>query len=127
MIEWLRTQTPADTVIVEAPGGSYSDFNTISAHSGRASILGWGGHELQWRGTYDEPGRREPLIEAIYRNLDPDAIGDTVEEFGVDYLIVGPRELSKYGIPPDRRRAFEVLWEPVFENGEYTVYAWRGA
>ena len=125
-IDWLRANTPLDAVIVEATGGSYSDFNTISAHSGRASLLGWGGHELQWRGNYDEPGRREPLIQTLYENRDDERIRQIVAEFGIDYLIVGPREVDKYKISPERRRAFPLLWDPVFEQGDYTVYVWRG-
>lgn len=126
VIAWLRQNTPPDTVILEAPGGSYSDFNTLSAHSGRATLLGWGGHELQWRGNYQEPGRREPLIETIYRNQDPAQIRQIVAEFGIDYLVVGPRELEKYRITSDRARAFARLWEIVFQQGDYTLYRWQG-
>ncbi|RME44426.1 MAG: hypothetical protein D6791_13190, partial [Chloroflexi bacterium] len=126
VIRWLRENTPADAVIVEANGGSYSDYNTISAHSGRATLLGWGGHELQWRGNYDEPGRREPLIETIYRNQDEKRIREIVEEFGIDYLILGPREIEKFKLSPQQQRSLQRLWEPVFETGSYTVYRWRG-
>ncbi len=125
-IDWVRQNAPADAVILEAPGGSYSENNRISAYSGRPTVLGWGGHELQWRGTYDEPGRREPLIEAVYRNQDEARIRDIVAEFGINYLVVGPMEMEKYKIPPSRKVAFDLLWQPVFEQGEYTVYEWRG-
>ncbi len=123
---WLKQNSAPDAVILEAPGGSYSDFNFISADSGRPTVLGWGGHELQWRGTYEEPGRREPLIEAVYQNRDEERIRAIVDEFGIDYLIVGPREIDKYKIAPDRRRTFINLWQPIFEQGDYTVYLWRG-
>jgi len=126
VIDWLVENTPADAVIVEAPGGSYTDFNTISAHSGRATLLGWGGHELQWRGSYDLPGQREPVIEMIYQNQDSAGVRQAVSDFDIDYLIVGPRELAKYGIPPSRQSAYLGLWTPVFQQGEYTIYLWQG-
>ncbi|NOZ51161.1 MAG: hypothetical protein GXP37_14125 [Chloroflexi bacterium] len=126
VIQWLRQNTPLDAVIVEATGGSYTDFDTISAHSGRATLLGWGGHELQWRGTYDIPGQREPEIETLYRNQDRTAVRLIVAKYGIDYLIVGPREIDKYKIPPNRLSAFEPTWEPVFIDGSTTVYRWRG-
>lgn len=126
VIAWVRQNTPPTAVLLEAPGGSYSDFNTISAHSGRATLLGWGGHELQWRGNYQEPGRREPLIEAVYRNQDAEQIRQIVAEFGIEYLIVGPHELEKYRITPDRARAFSLFWDVAFQQGEYVVYRWRG-
>ncbi len=40
-------------------------------------------------GNYREPGRREPLIETLYRNLDEEAIRRIVVEFNIRYLIVG--------------------------------------
>ncbi len=123
---WLKQNTAPDAVILEASGGSYSDYNFIAADSGRPTLLGWGGHELQWRGNYVEAGRREPLIETIYQNRDEERIRAIVAEFGIDYLIVGPRELDKYKIAPDRRLTFINLWQPVFEQGGYSVFAWRG-
>lgn len=126
VIQWLRQNTPPEAVIVEATGGSYTDFNTISAHSGRATLLGWGGHELQWRGTYEIPGQREPEIETLYRNQDREAVRRIVTKYGIDYLIVGPREIDKYKIPANRLSAFEPAWKPVFSNGSYTVYRWHG-
>lgn len=125
VIAWLKQNAAPDAVILEAPGGSYSDFNFISADTGRQTLLGWGGHELQWRGNYDEPGRREPLIETVYQNRDEERIRAIVDEFGIDYLIVGPREMDKYKLTPDRRRAFLNLWQPAFEQGDYSVFAWR--
>lgn len=123
---WLKQNAAPSAIILEASGGSYSDFNFISADSGRPTLLGWGGHELQWRGNYDEAGRREPLIETVYQNRDEERIRAIVSEFGIDYLILGPRELDKYKIAPDRRLSFVNLWQPVFEQGGYTIYAWRG-
>jgi uncharacterized membrane protein len=60
----------ADSTLLEAPGGSYSDYDWVSAQT--ASPLCWGGgHELQWRGNYDEGRPREPDIAAIYQGTEP--------------------------------------------------------
>ncbi|HHB91206.1 MAG TPA: hypothetical protein ENK60_07840 [Anaerolineae bacterium] len=126
VIQWLEENTPPDAVILEAPGRSYTDDNFISAFTGRPTLLGWGGHELQWRGNYDEPGRREPLIQLIYEGRDLDRIPLIVEEFGIDYMIVGPKERAKYRITPPIEKAYLRLWEPVFTSGPYTVYRWKG-
>jgi uncharacterized membrane protein len=34
----------------EAVGGSYSGYARVSTHSGLPAVLGWPGHESQWRG-----------------------------------------------------------------------------
>ncbi len=127
VIQWIEQNVPEDAVIVEAPGRSYSDDNFISAFTGRATLLGWGGHELQWRGSYEEPGRREPLIEAIYTSRDPQQVSQIVQEFGISYMIVGPKERARYHIAPINEKAYLRLWEPVFTSGPYTIYRWRGA
>ena len=126
VIQWLRENAAPDAVILEAPGRSYTDDDFISAFSGRPTLLGWSGHELQWRGSYDEPGRREPLIGAIYKNQAPDLTRETVQEFGIEYLIVGPKEREKYKISPHAESSYQQLWEPVFTSGPYTIYHWRG-
>ncbi|HID33093.1 MAG TPA: hypothetical protein EYP25_00715 [Anaerolineae bacterium] len=127
VIQWLEENAAPDAVILEAPGRSYSDDNFISAFTGRATLLGWGGHELQWRGNYDEPGRREPLIQIVYEGRDLDRIPAIVEEFGIDYLIVGPKERQQYHITPAIEKAYLRLWEPLFTSGPYTVYRWKGS
>ncbi len=65
-IYWLR-QAP-DGVIVEAVGGSYSGYARMATYSGLPNVLGWPGHESQWRGGAVEMGSREADIETIYQS-----------------------------------------------------------
>jgi YYY domain-containing protein len=53
-------------VIVEAVGGSYSGFARISTLTGLPTVLGWPGHEVQWRGGTEEIGSRESDIDRLY-------------------------------------------------------------
>ena len=41
---------------------------------GAATVLGWAGHELQWRGPLPELGTREADMNALYRDAAADAI-----------------------------------------------------
>ena len=45
-------------VVAESVGGSYSVHARMSTHSGQPTVLGWVGHEHQWRGGFDEMGSR---------------------------------------------------------------------
>ena len=47
-IEWLRTAPYG--IVAEAIGGSYSEYARVSTYSGQPTVLGWQGHESQWRG-----------------------------------------------------------------------------
>lgn len=83
--------------IVEAVGGDYTDYGRIAAATGRASVLGWPGHELQWRGDDAAfAGRAEDVAE-IYGSADGDRVSSLLRRYGVRWVIVGPREGDAYG------------------------------
>ncbi len=109
--------------MLEATGGSYSEYNWVSAHSGVPTLLGWGGHELQWRGNYDEPGRREPDIAAIYQSSDLSRRAALLDVYGVDYVFVGPLERTTYRLSEGQVNAFDRLMTRVYESGDVILFA----
>jgi uncharacterized membrane protein len=131
-IEWLRTVASGAPVILEAPGKSYNYEGRISAFSGLPALLGWSLHEAQWRGNYDEQGKREPDIEAIYTTRDPQQALDLLQKWDVRYVVVGPSEINyiqQLCSDPNRvcnlARAlakFDMLLIPVFRQGNMTIY-----
>ena len=52
--------------MLEAVGDDYSPFGhaRISTFTGRATVLGWPGHELQWEPR--RPARREADVATLY-------------------------------------------------------------
>lgn len=90
---WLKDNSSYDTVILEAPGTSYSDFNMISGWTGIPTLIGWGQHERLWRNNLDVIESRKDDARAIY----VDGRIDLLEMYGVKYVVVGPREREKYG------------------------------
>jgi uncharacterized membrane protein len=121
-IQWLRENAPIDAVMVEAPGGSYSEYNWVSAHTGIPTLLGWGGHQLQWRGSYEIPGRREPDIQQIYQSTNVQATRALLMNYGIDYVYVGRLERQKYGVSPTVMQTFDTLMDRVFEQGQVIIY-----
>lgn len=98
-VEWLREN--ADTsngppVILEAPPpnpyDSYKQQGRISAFTGFPTLLGWGGHEGQWRGNIDEPLARYPDIRTIFTTHDGGEALDLLQKWQVDYVIIGQLE-----------------------------------
>ncbi|MCK5920741.1 MAG: hypothetical protein KAG66_07350, partial [Methylococcales bacterium] len=111
-------------VLVEAVGGAYSEYARISANTGFATLLGWQGHENQWRGFDNpEPGRRNPLVKQIYESSDWDTTKSLLNEFGVNYVYVGNLEHRDYG--QERFIKFEQNMDVAFANGSVTIYKWR--
>jgi len=124
-IQWLRASVGGAPTILEAPGPQYSEYALVSTHTGFPTMLGWGGHELQWRGNYDEPGKREPVIDTIYRDTNWRQVQTLVEEYGVDYIYVGQLEREKYQLPPRATRKFERFMDLVYDQGGVQIYRCR--
>ncbi|MBN1659400.1 MAG: hypothetical protein JXA93_13425 [Anaerolineae bacterium] len=122
-IAWLNDNVQGAPVILEQPGGSYASYvyeGRVSALTGLPTLLGWPGHESQWRGSYEIQAERAPVIETIYKTPDPDAAASLLDKYGVTYVYVGPLERSTY----DRRalEKFGYFMDVVYENEGVTIY-----
>jgi YYY domain-containing protein len=123
VIEWLRAEAEPDAVIVEAAGGSYTAQNWVSAQTGLSSLLGWAGHERQWRGSGALPAERETAVNSIYTGADVGETRRLLEDYGVDYVIVGPDEREQYGVGAVVLAKLDELMARAFENEAYVVFA----
>lgn len=121
-IEWARSNIPSDAVIVEAAGREYSFDNRVAVATGLQSVLGWGGHELQWRGNYDQAGPRERDLEQLYRTRDVAAARALLDKYNVSYVIVGGIEREKYQLNQSLIDKFSKLGELVFEQNSIRIY-----
>ncbi len=116
-VQWLQS-APLGTLL-EAVDGSYTSGGRFAAHTGHPNVLGWVFHQGQWRGGYDEVGSRQSDVETIFRTNNWPEARDLLEEYGVDYLIVGPLERQKYAVNEAKfRRNLPVL----FERGGVVIY-----
>jgi len=116
-ISWLRAHAEADDVLVEAPGTDfYAWTSRVSAWSGVPGVLGWPGHEAQWRASASEVRERMMVLDAVYRYMDAEALS-ALEPYGATLLLIGPAERERYG-----ESLREPGWEPLFERGQVAVY-----
>jgi YYY domain-containing protein len=118
-ILWLRSAP--DGVIAEATGNPYSSVGRISIYSGLPTILGWGNHEGQWRGS-DFQGillQRKDDVETLYTTPDWQTMQTILESYDVRYVIVGNLERSSYRVNEEK---FNNYLRPVFQQGNITIY-----
>ena len=119
-IQWLNAHGAGNPVIVEAVGGSFTTFARISSRTGLPTVLGWSGHELQWRGSGEEAARRERDVDEIYSGQDLQRTLELLEKYDVTYVYVGPLERGKY-IAASLEK-FDTLLDVVFQQGAVTIY-----
>jgi YYY domain-containing protein len=122
-IAWLRDRVPGSAVVLEAVGEDYSAFGhaRISTFTGRATVLGWAGHEAQWS---HDVGTRAADVKMLYTTTDAPTALALIDRYGVDYVVAGPIERTDYG---DAGLAkWDTLGRRVFDRDGTTVWALNG-
>ena len=95
-IAWLRANTDGDAVVLEAFGDDYSAFGhaRISTFTGRPTVIGWAGHEVQWQ---HDVGSRSADVQTLYTTADLAAARALIDRYGIRYVVAGPLEQTTYG------------------------------
>ena len=111
-------------VIAEAWGNDYSEAARISSATGLPTILGWVGHENQWRSGSCKPcaGRIED-VKSLYQTTDPAEMKQILKKYNVSYVYVGDIEKKLYG--ENGLPKFQSL-PVVFQSGAVTIYRASG-
>ncbi len=95
-IEWINDNITETSVILEANGDSYSDYERVSVFTGHSTVLGWYVHEWLWRGDTEIINERAADIETIYTSSDIEEVSSLIEKYKIDYIYVGKLEQDKY-------------------------------
>jgi YYY domain-containing protein len=127
-IVWLRAHAPAGSVIVEGVGGQYDiegkGFGGVSASTGLPAIMGWPGHEDQWRGGHPDAQKqiapRDQDVRSIYSSGDENVVRPLLEKYHVRYVYVGPTERDVYG--EGGFGLFDSIATVAFQQGQITIY-----
>jgi len=125
-IQWLNANVAGTHVIVEAPGDvrkAYVYEGRVSAFTGLPAVLGWAGHELQWRGNYDEPGKREADLERLFTTTNTQEAQEILDHYNVTYIYIGPFELTRY--PASGLNKFATMFPAVYTGDGATIYQVR--
>jgi uncharacterized membrane protein len=118
-IRWLE-RAPYG-VVAEAASlqASYTNFARVSTHSGLPAVLGWPGHQSQWRGGAEEMGTREPDLAQLYRARTWDQAVSILEKYNIRYVFFGSLERAQYQA---NTTLFDNYLKPVFRSGNTVIY-----
>ena len=123
-IVWLNSEAEPGRIL-EAVGDGYSNYGRISGATGRATVIGWEGHQRQWRGDDSAFAGRSHDVGTIYQGTDGAETRRLLGVYGVRWLIVGPRERDAYGEEVDERveEWVDKGWlERAFSSHDVAIY-----
>ncbi len=128
-IRWLNSNVQGDPVIVESIGDDYSTVGAgrVSVFTGLPTLMGWVGHEYQWRVNWlNDPKnnvefeRRGADVDTIYTNPQPGVVLSVMNYYHAQYLYVGPLEYQKYHTVNLHR--FSTYMQVVYNADGVTIY-----
>jgi YYY domain-containing protein len=116
-IDFLRSAPPG--VLAEAVGDGYSIYARISAHTGLQTVLGWPGHEAQWRGSWEPQGSRREDITRLYTTARWEEAQVIIERYNIRYIYIGTLERASMQVNEEK---FRIYLKPVFQQGNAVIY-----
>ncbi|GLV54705.1 hypothetical protein KDH_15520 [Dictyobacter sp. S3.2.2.5] len=127
-IRWLNANISGSPVIVEAVGDDYTYYARVSGLTGLPTIMGWIGHEYQWRVQWfnrnpanaAEFNSRKDEVTEIYTDPNPQNVLATMARYHAQYLYVGTLERSTYSKANLNR--FGSFMQVVYHNQDVTIY-----
>jgi YYY domain-containing protein len=126
-IRWINSHISGDPVIVEAVGNDYSMYGRVSIFTGLPTIMGWVGHEYQWRVNWLNNGlnavnfnNRKTDVATIYTSTDPSVVLRLLARYHAQYLYVG--ELEREAYPGANLQRFGAFMNIVYSADGVTIY-----
>jgi YYY domain-containing protein len=139
-IRWINSHIQGDPVMVEGIGDvqtgyDYSFFSRISAFTGLPTLMGWSGHEEQWRlnwlenpSNYQIFSNQIDAVNTIYTNPDAEKVLATMKQYNAQYLYVGPMERFWYvkanfpQLASINLQRFGAFMQVVYSSHGVTIY-----
>ena len=125
-LQWLRDQ-PRDpqAVVLEATGLQYTRYGRVSSATGMPTVLGWAGHEVQWRGSDALFRGRTEDIARMYSEPDKTQVLPLLQKYNVRYVYIGALERTDF--PAASLAGFEQVMDTAFRNQGATIFRVRDA
>ncbi len=128
-IRWLREHASQGSVLLEMVpelGGAYNTegYGGVSASTGIPTVMGWTGHERQWRGgqpsVYEQIGPRQADVDRIYSTTDVGQAQNLLNKYNVTHVYIGRLERDAY--TAESLAKFAKMGEQVFQKDDVTIY-----
>jgi uncharacterized membrane protein len=129
-IRWINAHIQGDPILVEAANATTEDYSLyalVSSFTGLPTIMGWPGHQVQWRLNWlqnpDNAKRfdqRLSDINTIYTSPDPQTVLRLMRQYHARYLYVGAIEHAAY--PHSDLARFASFLPTVYDQDGVVIY-----
>ncbi len=120
-ILWFRNMT-GQPVVLQARADLYTWNTSITAFTGLPTVIGWAGHELNWRFPYrEEIDERWFDAYKMYTSSNLEEVDALLQKYNVSYVYFGEVEVKIYR-SPQLFDSYPERFERVFEYGDVVVY-----
>ena len=124
-IKYFKKNANSTDVILEAVGPDYSQFSRISSGTGFSTVLGWTGHEYQWRGNLKIINERKDDIARLYSSVDVDESQILINKYDIKYIYVGKNERNVYGSQGIDK--FYEMMDLVYKGSDVLIFKRRNS
>jgi uncharacterized membrane protein len=114
--QFMQTLEPG--VVAEAVGGQYSEYARVSTFTGLPTVLGWPGHEGQWRNNALQ-GTRQADIETLYTTPDWATTQQLIDQYHIRYIYIGNLERTTYRVNEDK---FNRSLKLIYQQGSVSIF-----
>ena len=121
-IRWLQSHVSGTPVVLEATQDDFSYRARISSFTGLPTVMGWPGHEDQWRPGNPDVGVRVSDVRTIYTTENETVASGLLRKYGVTYVVVGDQERADYSRSPSALQKFARFMHVAFRSGRTVVY-----
>jgi len=83
------------------------------------TVLGWIGHEAQWRGGYEEIGSRQADLRELYSTSSWERTKAVIDLYNIRYIVVGELERQTYAVDLLK---FEENLSKVLDTASVDIY-----
>ncbi|MCC6381094.1 MAG: hypothetical protein IT304_01220, partial [Dehalococcoidia bacterium] len=119
-INWVHANLDHEDVLLEAVGADYQQGNMVSAATGIPTLIGWPGHQIQWRGKIPAIAERQGVVARVYQEGATEDVRALARRYGVTHVYVGNEERAQFGAEVASR--FDA-WPAVFETPGVRIFA----
>ncbi|MCK4937768.1 MAG: hypothetical protein KAR85_04095 [Methanosarcinales archaeon] len=122
-IMWLNNLN-GTPVVLQSPGNTYRLNTHVTTFTGLPTVIGWAGHENNWRNRAEIIDERWSDVPQVYMSSDMRTVNQILDRYQVEYIYVGGVEEERYG-GPDARKLFDKnpgRFELVYFNPNVHIY-----